>query len=63
MSKQLRVDTDECIGCGNCEEVCPLVFKLGDDDKSSVLLPEGGGHDCVEDAIDGCPVEAISWQE
>ncbi|MFH2128182.1 MAG: ferredoxin, partial [Pseudomonadota bacterium] len=50
-------------GCGNCEAVCPEVFQLDPDlDKSQVIKPEGG-PDCVEDAIDQCPAEAISWQE
>lgn len=62
MSKQVVVDRENCIGCGNCEAVCPEVFQLGPDDKSSVLKPEGGPA-CVEDAMGQCPVEAISWQE
>ncbi|MBU1450156.1 MAG: ferredoxin, partial [Proteobacteria bacterium] len=47
---------------GNCEAVCPEVFKLNEDERSQVIKPEGG-PDCVEDAIDQCPAEAISWQE
>lgn len=63
MARKLVVDQDECIGCGNCEEVCPEVFELNQEtEKSRPIKPEGG-PDCVEDAIDQCPVEAISWQE
>ena len=63
MSQKVVVDQGACIGCGNCEAVCPEVFKLDPDlDKSQVIKPEGG-PDCVEDAIDQCPVEAISWQQ
>lgn len=34
------VDRDECIGCGQCEELCPEVFKLDDDLISSVIVDE-----------------------
>ncbi|MBU1451866.1 MAG: ferredoxin, partial [Proteobacteria bacterium] len=61
MSQKVVVDQEACIGCGNCEAVCPEVFKLNEDERSQVIKPEGG-PDCVEDAIDQCPAEAISWQ-
>jgi len=63
MARRLVVNQDECISCGNCQEVCPEVFELDPTtDKSRPIKPEGGPA-CVEEAIDGCPVEAISWQE
>ena len=62
MSQRLAINRENCIGCGNCEMVCPEVFHLDPDtDKSQVLKPQGGPA-CVQDAIDQCPVEAISWQ-
>ena len=43
MAKKVVVDEEECIGCGNCEDVCPEVFKLDKDrEKSEVVKPEGG---------------------
>ena len=56
-----KVDKDTCIGSGNCEATCPKVFNLVDG-KSSVQMnpvPEEE-QDCVKDAVDGCPVAAIS---
>ena len=54
------VDEELCIGCGNCEEICPSVFQLMDD-KSTVIDPDGCDYaDCCEAAEENCPVEAIT---
>ncbi len=29
------VDEDLCEGCATCEEMCPEVFKIGDDGKAA----------------------------
>ena len=63
MAKIPSIDYDLCIGCGHCEEVCPQVFKLGDDQKSAVIGPDKCGTCNCQDAIDTCPVQAISWSE
>ena len=31
MARVPFIDQDECIGCGNCEESCPDVFRMNDD--------------------------------
>lgn len=70
---KVYVDRETCIGCGVCEALCPEVFKLRDDGKSSIVekyrkgkLEEGEvGEDlasCVENAKTSCPVEAIKTQ-
>ncbi len=57
------VDEDLCIGCGNCEEICPSIFQLVDE-KAKVIDPEGCEiADCCEAAEENCPVEAISFEE
>jgi len=61
MAKIPSVDYDLCIGCGHCQEVCPLVFKLDDDQKSTVIGPDKCDTCNCQDAIDTCPVQAISW--
>lgn len=61
---KVAVDQYLCIGCGICVGLCPKVFRIGEDGKSGVcqsvteetLSP-------VQEAIDSCPVTAISWLE
>ena len=56
-----KVDPDLCTGCGACADTCPEVFQLGDDNIARVTNPQGAGEDRIQEAIDSCPVEAISW--
>jgi len=54
------VDGDLCIGCGNCAEICPMVFQLVDE-KSKVIDEEACEFTgCCEAAAENCPVEAIT---
>lgn len=65
------VNKDICIGCSVCSEICSSVFKLkqdpnyGNDIKS--FTDDGVDQkpiaDTVQQAIDSCPVQCISWQE
>lgn len=59
-----KVDKDLCIGCGLCESLCLAVFKLNDG-KSGVLegVDYKANKDCIQKAIENCPVQAISWEE
>ncbi|MBI5025892.1 MAG: ferredoxin [Nitrospirae bacterium] len=59
------VDEDKCIGCGNCEEVCPAVFHLNEvEGKAEVIDPDACDFaDCCEAAAENCPVEAITLEE
>jgi ferredoxin len=59
------IDHDLCIGCGNCEDTCPEVFELREDGLAYVIVeaPDETLYGCVRDAVDSCPVEAISVVE
>ena len=57
------VDPDLCTGCGACTELCPEVFELGDDDIAVVKNPTGAAESAIQEAIDSCPAEAVSWSE
>jgi ferredoxin len=55
------VDKDLCIGCRNCESICPEMFRLNLEGKSEVIKESG---DCdIQFVIDSCPVGAISLTE
>ncbi len=56
-----KVDKDTCIGSGNCEATCPKIFKVvgGKSTVQMDTVPEEE-EDCVSDAVEGCPVGAIS---
>ncbi|HFB84088.1 ferredoxin [Thermosulfuriphilus ammonigenes] len=60
---RLVVDRELCIGCGTCVELCPEVFELDEEEKSQVKDEEACSRCDCQEAIDTCPVEAISWQE
>ncbi len=53
----IKVDKKKCIGCGACESVCPEVFKLKD---GKAFVKAQKNIPCVQEAIESCPVDAIS---
>ena len=59
------VDADLCIGCGACETDCPEVFRLEDDGLAHVIAenPREDLYECVREAMDACPTEAITIEE
>jgi ferredoxin len=63
MSRRPEVDKDSCISCGLCVSTCPGVFRLGTDGKSECYDPLGGTETEIQQAIDGCPVQCIYWQD
>lgn len=58
---KMSVDQKACVGSGNCEAMCPEVFEVRDG-KSHVKVVTVPAHleDKVQEAVDGCPVGAIS---
>ncbi|WP_147821353.1 ferredoxin [Salidesulfovibrio onnuriiensis] len=54
------IDPDECIGCETCVELCPEVFEMDSDGEKAVVINPDSTADCVDEAIDTCPSEAIS---
>jgi len=62
--KRAYVNPDLCIGCGLCVSLVPEVFRLNAEGVSEAYAetPEDKWED-VDEAVDSCPVNAISIQE
>ncbi|MFI9173858.1 MULTISPECIES: ferredoxin [Streptomyces] len=61
----IDIDTDVCIGAGQCALAAPGVFTQ-DDDGYSTLVPgrrDGAGDPMVREAARACPVGAITVSE
>jgi ferredoxin len=67
------INKEKCIGCATCEALCPQIFKLEEDGKSSIVEPYRKGSPskgeienslipCAENAKESCPVEAITTE-
>jgi len=54
----IKVDKEKCVGCGLCASICGEVFVIGKDGKAMVKAQKK--IPCVKEAIDSCPVSAIS---
>ena len=54
----IKVDKEKCIGCGLCASLCAEVFEMKDDGKAHVKKQKD--IPCVKEAIESCPVDAIS---
>ena len=64
MAKILVIDKEECVGCESCVQICEEAFSFNEEEqKAEVILPDGGAADCIEEAIETCPVECIRWEE
>ena len=60
---KVKVDEELCTGCGLCADTCPEVFEANDIAKVKVEeVPEDAVDTCRQ-AVEDCPVEAISIEE
>lgn len=58
------VDQDTCIGCSLCCGICDAVFCMNDDTKAEAYqAATEENYSDVQNAIDSCPVSAISWAD
>lgn len=57
------VDPDLCTGCGLCVDVCPEVFDL-EGELATVIVDEvpADAEDTAREAVESCPVEAITLE-
>lgn len=54
----LKIDQDECIGCGLCAGSYPETFVMNSDGKAEVINPKEDDQNVQ--SIEDCPVGAIS---
>ena len=61
---KVSVDADLCTGCELCVETCPDVFEM-DADIAVVKTEQvpDDAEDSARQAVDECPVEAITVEE
>jgi ferredoxin len=70
---KVHIKQEECILCGNCSATCPKVFILVPGESSKITKEYMGKNDsegeideslvdCVQSAVDSCPVEIISLE-
>ena len=68
---KVKINHDACIACGVCASMCPDVFAIGEDGKSTIVEQYRGASpsegeipedlvDCAKNAADNCPVQAIT---
>ena len=59
---KVKVNSEACIGCGACTCTCEAVFGFNDEGVVIVKVPvvPEDAKESVNQAIEGCPVGAIS---
>lgn len=62
MTRQIIIDKDTCVGCGLCEQICPEAFKT-EENIPCVIDGANLGDPKLQEAIDDCPVGAITLKE
>lgn len=63
MARYVVIDEQECDGCESCVELCPEVFEFDEDAGVARVINPKADDECIEEAIDSCPAECISWSE
>ena len=57
----IKIDKKACIGCGACSAACDKVFELKEEKgEMKAFVKAQKSLPCVQEAIDSCPVNAIS---
>jgi len=58
--KKIVVNQKDCIGCGTCTFIAEKTFKLGKNGKAEIVSQSGDDQGKIKNAIESCPVSAIS---
>ncbi|MDD3946452.1 MAG: ferredoxin [Clostridia bacterium] len=58
-----NVDKSGCIGCGLCVDICPEVFRIGEDGLAEAYAPvTPETAERATEAKDACPVSVIELE-
>jgi len=60
MGLEIEIDSDLCMGSGNCVYEAPGVFDLNEDSVAFVVDPGAAPEDKVVAAVRKCPTHAIT---
>jgi len=60
---KLVIDEDSCEGCATCQELCPEVFEVGDDEKAHIIGPDKLDSCNIQEAIETCPTQSLTLEE
>ncbi|ASI98844.1 ferredoxin [Thermococcus celer] len=66
MAWKVRVDQDVCIGDAICASLCPDVFEMNDEGKSTPIvdvIEDEELYNCAKEAAEACPVSCIYIEE
>ena len=60
MDLEVVIDSEVCMGSGNCISTAPGVFDFDDDSVACVVDPSASPEDTVVTAARNCPTHAIT---
>ena len=58
---RLILDKARCVGTGMCAQIAPAVIAIGPDFKGKVVVDVVELDDQIKEAVENCPVQAISF--
>lgn len=57
----LQIEDEKCIGCGVCTSMLDSVFEMDDEiGLAKIITTDGAKEKEILEAVESCPIEAIS---
>ncbi len=61
MGRQAYVHQEDCVGCELCTKIC-TAFQIGSNGKAEFLAKPNVAENEIQDAINNCPAQCITWK-